>query len=154
MNNQQANRATIAQLSPGKHSFTLDCIIIDIDSVTPKRGNPRSIWVGDPTGSIVFVVFDDSAGLAPGDMLRITNGCSNFHKEQLLLQLDRISGKMVRFGQDLMVFAEYPNLSSCKWKQERDRWLVDEDAPGNLHWFVERSLSKFTSHPEKKMRKG
>lgn len=62
-------------------------------------------WVADHTGSIIFVFHGkEAAKMRVGDLMKITDGYAQIHKGRFQITLDKTNGKLVRFGEDIMVF--------------------------------------------------
>ncbi|KAJ1680000.1 hypothetical protein EV182_000887 [Spiromyces aspiralis] len=86
--------------------------------------------VADNTGSIIMSVWgDDGKWIKNGDVIRIENAQvleAKLFKGSLQLMPTRY-GKIKRLGEDVMLFAETPNMSEFQWVTEEEL----KNAPGN-----------------------
>lgn len=117
---------TVAELCPGMNAVSLTTIVIEKDKhvqSTRTSGKFISLFVGDPSASIVFhcpAIY--SAKIEVGDMLRLICVNAVLHSGKLVLNLPS-SGKIERFGQDMMIYGEY-NVSHLEWVTDRNGILM------------------------------
>jgi hypothetical protein len=94
------------------------------------------VWVGDSSGSIILQCWGKIYGnLRPGDMLRLYDAMAVYRKNRLVVYLDR-SAKLIRYGQDELLFAYTPNMSHVMWEQtdkDQSNWVPVGEQPFN-YW--------------------
>ncbi|KAJ2995068.1 hypothetical protein HDV02_001100 [Globomyces sp. JEL0801] len=117
----------IIAVRPGRRGYNITCIIIDTKSMLIKshnyvgekpinqKGQPLfSILVSDASGSIILSLWGEEYNhLNPGIFLEIVATLRN-NRCQLVLER---TGKIRRYGEDLLLMSPNPNMSHVKWKE-------------------------------------
>ncbi|KAI8897246.1 hypothetical protein BC833DRAFT_594503 [Globomyces pollinis-pini] len=110
----------IIAVRPGRRGYNITCIIIDTKREKPinQKGQPLfSILVSDASGSIILSLWGEEYNhLNPGDMLKLTDIVATLRNNRCQLVLER-TGKIRRYGEDLLLMSPNPNMSHVKWKE-------------------------------------
>ena len=134
----------IRELRPGQRNVNVTCIVLSSkqDAAINKENQPLyQIWVSDYSGSVILSLWGSVyKDLVAGDMLRLLSVTPTFRLNRMVIMLGNV-GKLVRYGQDMLLFSIQPNMSHVKFEEEKDGREVFWEPVGEIPY------SEWSSYP-------
>ncbi|KAI8910816.1 hypothetical protein EDD86DRAFT_126734 [Gorgonomyces haynaldii] len=113
---------TIADLKPGQKNLAMQVIVIDKKIDSSMRD--MMFLVGDVSGCVILMLQGQMySKLEPGDCLMLRNASAILKDDRLVLWMDRDTGKLTRFAEDMIAYVPKPIISHFLWVQQDNDWV-------------------------------